>query len=89
VNAEGLAEDMELEPMELFPKRSDLRLQAVRLLMRLEESAAVKQSELAEELGIEQYPLSRLLAKLELHRYVVRERAGTNKMVSLKAAQSV
>jgi hypothetical protein len=88
VPIDRLAEDMELELMELFPKHSDLRLQAVRLLMLLEDSAAVKQSELAEELGIEEYALSRLLAKLELHRYVVRERAGTDKIVSLRAAQS-
>jgi len=38
VTVERLAEDMELELGELFPKQSDLRLQAVRLLMRLEES---------------------------------------------------
>ena len=36
VTVERLAEDMELELAELFPKQSDLRLQAVRLLMRLE-----------------------------------------------------
>jgi DNA-binding MarR family transcriptional regulator len=79
---------LELELTELFTKHSDLRLQAVRLIMLLEESAPVEQSELAEGLGIEQYELSRLLAKLELHRYVVRERAGTDKMVSLRAARS-
>jgi len=38
VTVERLAGDMELELTELFPKQSDLRLQAVRLLMRLEES---------------------------------------------------
>lgn len=79
-----LAEDMEVELAELFPKRSDLRLQAVRLLMLLEECGPRKQTELAETLGIEDYAMSRLLAKLELHRYTVRRREGTDKIVSLR-----
>ncbi len=83
VTAERLAEDMELQLVELFPKHSDLRLQAVRLLMRLEESGSTRQSQLGELLGIEPYAMSRLLAKLELHRYVVREREGADKLVRL------
>ena len=51
--------------------------------MHLEESGPKRQTELAEELGIEKYAMSRLLAKLELHRYVVRRRDGTDKLVSL------
>jgi hypothetical protein len=84
VTVERLAEDMELELMELFPKQSDLRLQAVRLLMYLQESGPKKQGELAEEFGLEEYAMSRLLAKLELHRYIVRRREGTDKIVSLR-----
>ena len=68
----------------LFPKQSDLRLQAVRLLMRLEESGPRKQAELVEELGLEEYAISRLLAKLELHRYIVGRREGTDKIGSLR-----
>jgi len=83
VTVERLAEDMELELVELFPKQSDLRLQAVRLLMHLEESGPKKQGELAEEFGLEEYAMSRLLAKLELHRYIARRREGTDKFVSL------
>ena len=83
VTAERLAEDMELELVEVFPKHSDLRLQAVRLLMHLEESGPTRQSQLGELLGIEPYAMSRLLAKLELHRYVVREREGADKLVRL------
>ncbi|MGD0550825.1 MAG: helix-turn-helix domain-containing protein [Candidatus Bathyarchaeia archaeon] len=74
---------MERELAELFPIQSDLRLQAVRLLMHLEESGPNKQTELAEELRLEGYAMSRLLAKLELHRYIVRRREGTDKLVSL------
>jgi uncharacterized membrane protein len=84
VTVERLAEDMELELVELFPKQSDLRLQAVRLLLLLEESGPRKQTELAEELGLEEYAISRLLAKLELHRYITRRREGTDKIVSLR-----
>jgi uncharacterized membrane protein len=84
VTVERLAEDMELELVELFPKQSDLRLQAVRLLMYLEESGPKKQAELAEEFGLEEYAMSRLLAKLELHRYIARRREGTDKIVSLR-----
>jgi hypothetical protein len=83
VTVERLAGDMELELVELFPKQSDLRLQAVRLLMHLEESGPKRQTELAEELGMEAYAMSRLLAKLELHRYITRQREGTDKIVSL------
>jgi hypothetical protein len=82
VTVERLTEDMELELTELFPKQSDLRLQAVRLLMRLEESGSRKQTELVEELGMEDYAMSRLLARLELHRYIARRREGTDKLVS-------
>jgi hypothetical protein len=81
---ERLVEDMETELLELFPKQSDLRLQAVQLLMRLSESGPKKQSILAEELGLESYVMSRLLAKLELHHYVTRKRDGTDKIVTLK-----
>jgi hypothetical protein len=79
VTAERLAEDMALELVELFPKQSDMRLQAVRLLMDLEESGPKRQT----ELGMEAYAMSRLLAKLELHRYITRQREGTDKIVSL------
>ena len=80
---ERLVEDMETELLELFPKQSDLRLQAVQLLMRLSESGPKKQSILAGELGLESYVMSRLLTKLELHHYVTRERDGTDKIVTL------
>ena len=43
ITIDRLAEDMELELAELFPKQSDLRLQAVKLLMFLGESGPKKQ----------------------------------------------
>jgi len=83
VTFERLARDMELELVELFPKQSDLRLQAVRLLMHLEECGPRRQTELAGGLGMEGFAVSRLLTKLELHRYVVRRREGADKIVSV------
>jgi len=83
VTFERLAEDMELELAGLFPKHSDLRMQAVRLLVLLEESGPHKQSQLVEQLGLEEYAMSRLLAKPELHRHVIRKRDGTDKVVTI------
>jgi DNA-binding MarR family transcriptional regulator len=37
-------------------------------------------------MGIEEYGMSRLLAKLELHRYIVRRRDGADKLVNLLRA---
>jgi hypothetical protein len=45
-----LAEGMELELSEVFPKHSDLRFQAVQLLMYLQEHGPRKQSEPGEAL---------------------------------------
>jgi hypothetical protein len=50
VTMERLAEDMELELADLFPKHSDLRWLAVRLLLLLQEVGERKQSELADAL---------------------------------------
>jgi hypothetical protein len=82
VTLERLTEDMQLELAEIFPRQSEAPLEAVRLMTHLEESGPQKQSQLAEELGMERYKASRLLAKLELHRYITRERSGTDKIVS-------
>jgi energy-coupling factor transporter ATP-binding protein EcfA2 len=82
ISTKRLAEDMDLELADLFPKHSDLRLQAVRLLMHLESSGPTKQSQVADDLDLEPYVLSRLLTKLELHKYIVRRREGADKIVS-------
>ena len=84
ITVERLAQDMELEVSELFPKQSDLRLQAVRLLLDLEEHGPRKQTELADQFSMEPYALSRLLTNLELHSYITRKREGTDKIVTLK-----
>ena len=85
VTVERLDEDMELELVELFPKQSELRLRAVRLLFLLEESGPKRQNELSEELGMQPYEMTRLLEKLEFHHYITRRREGKDKIVSLWA----
>jgi len=84
VPLDRLAEDMELELAELFPRHSDLRLQAVRALIQLEESGPTTQDQLAEQLGMERYSMSRLLSRLELAGYISRKRAGPEKTVKLR-----
>jgi DNA-binding MarR family transcriptional regulator len=88
VTIQQLAEDMELELADLFPKNSDLRWLAVRLLLLLQERGERKQSELADPLEVEGYALSRLLTKLEASHYVTRRRAGNDKIVSLFTVQN-
>ena len=83
ITTERLAEDMELELSELFPKQSELRLKAVQLLLHLQESGPKKQTQLTKDLNLEPYKLSRILEKLELHKYVKRKRDGIDKIVSL------
>lgn len=71
---ERICEDMSLELAELFPKHSELQQQAAKLLIRLGEYGERKQTQLTEELDMEPYALSRILAKLEAQRYVSRKR---------------
>ena len=78
-----LGEDMEVELSDLFPKPSDLRFQAVRLLMHIQEYGPQKQTGLAKVLEVEDYAMSRLITKLEHARYVTRSREGTDKIVSI------
>ncbi len=70
MTVERLVEDMELEFVVLFPKDSDLRLLAVRLILLLEERGEQKQRALADLLEVQGYALSRLLTKLEAARYI-------------------
>ena len=88
VTVARLAEDMELELAELFPKQSDLRLLVVRLLLLLQTSSERKPSELADMLEVERYVLSRLLTKLEMAHYITRRRDGNDKIVNLFIAQN-
>ncbi|HUK49787.1 MAG TPA: MarR family transcriptional regulator, partial [Terriglobales bacterium] len=81
---ERACEDMALELAELFPRHAALQKQAARILFRLKEVGVVKQTELAEQLHLEPYELSRILAKLEVHEQITRTREGVDKIVRLK-----
>jgi hypothetical protein len=83
VTMERLAEDMELELADLFPKHSDLRWLAVRLIMLLEGRGERKQSELLDLLGVRDYTMTRLVGTLEEAHYITRRRKGNEKIVSL------
>lgn len=88
VPVERLVEDMELELFALFPKHSELRSLAVRLIMLLEERGELKQSELADLLDVKDYALSRLLMKLETAHHLTRRREGNEKIVSLRSQKT-
>jgi transcriptional antiterminator len=87
VTPQRLAEDIDPELSELFPKQSDLKLQAIRLLLNLSESGLRRQDQLAEELNLDPSTVNRLLQKLELHRYITRKREGNDKIVSLTGTE--
>jgi hypothetical protein len=84
VPPERLAEDMELEFVGLFPKHSELRMLAVRLIFYLQEHGPEKQSQLSTELDVESSAMSRLLGKLESSKHIARSREGVDKIVALR-----
>jgi DNA-binding MarR family transcriptional regulator len=51
-------------------------------MMHLESSGPTKLSRFAADRDLEPYVLSRLLTRLELHRYIMRRREGADKIVS-------
>ena len=83
VGVERISEDMELELSEPFPRDREFRVLAVRVLLWLGEVGTARQQELLSRFGVEESRLSRLLERLELHRYISRERHGADKIVSL------
>ena len=50
----------------------------------IEELGPQSQNQLSEILELETYKLSRLLSKLELHKYINRKRKGIDKIVALR-----
>jgi len=81
VTDEHLLSDREEELAEIFPKSSRSRLQALRVMKFLETHDPTNQKELAEAVGIEEYDLSRILDRLELHQKIRREKRGLENMV--------
>jgi hypothetical protein len=83
VPVQVLAEDMDQQLAEIFPRQPDLRTEAVKLLLHLEEHGPTSQTKTAELLELHKYTVIRLLSKLEDHRYVKRERQGVENVISL------
>jgi CRP-like cAMP-binding protein len=77
-----LAEDMDQQLADIFPKQADQRIQAVRLLLHLEERGPTSQTEIAQLLNLPEYAISRLLNKLEDNRYIKRQKKGQEKIVT-------
>ena len=78
-----LAQDMDQQLTEIFPKQPDLRIQAVKLLLHLEEHGPTSQTEIAQLLNLQEYAVTRLLNKLEDNRYIQREKRGKENTVAL------
>ncbi|MFH0848155.1 MAG: MarR family transcriptional regulator, partial [archaeon] len=72
-----------VELSELFPKNLESRSTSIEILNLLEESSGWNQKSLAEQLEISEYKLSRVLKKLEQGHYIMRERAGLDKIIRL------
>jgi len=83
VPVQVLAEDMDQQLAEIFPRQPDLRTEAVKLLLYLEEHGPTSQTKITELLELHNYTVSRLLNKLEDHHYVRRERQGIENVISL------
>ncbi|MCJ7506412.1 MarR family transcriptional regulator [Candidatus Bathyarchaeota archaeon] len=80
-----LAEDMDQQLAEVFPKQADQRIQAVKLLLHLEEHGPAGQTEIAQLLNLPEYAISRLLNKLEDNRYIKRQKKGLENIVTTVA----
>lgn len=78
-----LAQDMDQQLTEIFPRQPDQRIQATKLLLHLEEHGPTDQAEIAQLLDLPEYAVTRLLNKLEDSHYIQRERKGLEKTVSL------
>lgn len=78
-----LAQDMDQQLTEIFPKQPDLRIEAVKLLLHLEEHGPTSQAKIAELLNLRDYAVSRLLNKLEDSQYIKREKKGLENVVGL------
>ena len=82
ITSERLAEDLDTELEELFPKNTDSRRDAARIIHHLQASGPMDQTKLGDGLDMPAYTLSRLLSKMD-PRYVKRTTDGSRKIVSM------
>jgi hypothetical protein len=88
VTDEQLLSDREQELAEIFPKSSQSQHYALKVMRFVETHGAVNQKELAKAVGVEEYSLSRILDRLELHHEIRRERRGLENIVLAENATS-
>jgi len=82
IPAQLLAQDMDQQLTEIFPKQPDMRIQAIKLLLHLEEHGPTGQTEIAHLLNLQEYAVTRLLNKLEDNCYVKREKRGKENTIA-------
>jgi Trp operon repressor len=83
VSFDVLLKDLELELSDIFPNAPQ-RTQAVKILDMLRKTS-INQKQIAENLGIGEMTVARLVAKLELYNYIIRKRAeGKEWLITLK-----
>ncbi len=81
VTIERLAADMEVELTALFRNSSDQRKLAVKIMALLQEHGEMKQNELAKQLEVEPYAISRIITRLEDAKYVSHSHDGADKII--------
>ncbi len=83
-----LAQDMDDQLAGIFPRQPELRSEAARLLLHLEEHGLTEQAKIPELLNLRDYAVTRLLSKLEDHGHVKRKKEGVENIVTLVAQQA-
>jgi len=83
VTIERLAVDMEVELTALFRNSSDQRKLAVKIMTVLQEHVEMKQNDLAKQLEIEPYAISRIITRLEDSKYVAHSHDGADKIIEV------
>lgn len=73
VTFDQIARDMDLELSDIF-RRSEQKLEAVKLLDYLRQNTEANQKQIAEGIGVSESTVTRLMRKMEAHRYVTRKR---------------
>ncbi|MFH0847951.1 MAG: MarR family transcriptional regulator, partial [archaeon] len=79
-----LAEHLDDQLAEVFPRQPELRTEAARLIQHLQTHGPADQTELTNLLGLRDYSVSRMLTKLEEHHYIKREKRGLKNTITLE-----
>jgi len=83
ITKERIAQDMDTELSQIFPKNPDAKLTATEILNLLGEKKSVNQKTIAELIEIPDYKLSRIINKLDSAGLVQTKKIGLDKIVEL------